>query len=118
MSTFGQVVRITFWGCLEFNLLLLYLIFVFFPLMTIMAIRRIHIKNKMKRKMIRNGMPRQQAKIYSKRYQSFLMNYGSMRGIYRITRKTRKLAKEKKEESNKNKPELENMNSIGSYSIV
>lgn len=117
MSTFGQVVRIAFWGCLEFNLLLLYLIFVFFPLVTIMTIRRIHIKNKMKRKMIRNGMPRKQAKIYSKKYKSFLVNYGSMRGIFRITRKTRKLVKEKKEETN-NKPELENMNSVGSYSIV
>ena len=117
MSTFGQVVRMAFWGCLEFNLLLLYLIFVFFPLVTIMAIRRIHIKNKMKRKMIRNGIPRKQAKIYSKRYQSFLANYSSLRGIFRITRKTRKLVKEKKKETN-NKPELENMNSVGSYSIV
>ena len=117
MSIFGQVVRMTFWGCLELNLLLLYLTFVFFPLMIIMVIRRIHIKNKMKRKMIRNGMPRKQAKIYSKRYQSFLANYSSMRGIFRITRKTRKLVKERKEESN-NKPDLENMNSVGSYSIV
>ncbi|NPE08492.1 MAG: hypothetical protein GNW80_09460 [Asgard group archaeon] len=106
MSIFGQVVRIAFWGCLEFNLLLLYLVFVFFPYMTIIAMRRIHIKNKVKRKMIRTGMPRKKAKIYAKRYQSFLAGYGSIKGILKFTRKARQAAKKEK------------VNNIVSYSIV
>ena len=116
MSTFGKVIRITFWGCLEFNLLLLYLVFVFFPYMTIIALRRIHIKNKVKRKMIRIGMPRKKAKIYAKKYQSFLAGYGSIKGIFRITRKARNATKKEKEENND--PEKEKKNNIVSYSIV
>ena len=117
MSTFGRVIRLTFWSCLELNFLLLYLVFVFFPYMTFITAKRIHIKNKVKRKMIRNGMPRDKAKIFAKRYQSYLASIGSIKGIYRISRKTSKAAKAAGEETN-NKPELENLNNAGSLSIV
>ncbi|MCG3254276.1 MAG: hypothetical protein KAX09_10515 [Candidatus Heimdallarchaeota archaeon] len=117
MSTFGQVIRIMFWGCLEFNLLLLYLFFVFFPFMTISAMRRVHIKNKVKRKMIRNGMPRNKAKIYAKKYQSFLAGYGSIKGIYRISKIARGSKKDKEEET-ENIPEVESKNNHGSYTVV
>ncbi|MBK5114508.1 MAG: hypothetical protein KGD59_01185 [Candidatus Heimdallarchaeota archaeon] len=117
MSTFGQVVRIAFWGCLEFNFLLLYLFFVFFPYMTIATMRRAHIKNKVKRKMIRNGMPRNKAKIYAKKYQSFLAGYGSIKGIYRISKIARGFKKDEEEES-ENIPEIDSKNSLGSYTIV
>ncbi|MCK5045743.1 MAG: hypothetical protein KAS22_04135 [Candidatus Heimdallarchaeota archaeon] len=116
MSTFGQVVRMIFWGCLEANLLILYLVFVFFPYMTFTAMRRVHIKNKVKRKMIRNGMPRNKARIYAKKYQSFLAGYGSIKGIFKFTRKARQATKKEKEENND--PEKEKMNNIVSYSIV
>ncbi|MCK5297690.1 MAG: hypothetical protein KAJ76_02205 [Candidatus Heimdallarchaeota archaeon] len=116
MSTFGKVIQIAFWGCLEFNILLLYLVFVFFPYMTVIAMRRIHMKNKVKRKMIRTGMPRKKAKIYAKRYQSFLAGYGSIKGIFKFTRKARLATKKEKEENND--PEKEKKNNIGSYSIV
>ena len=79
--------------------------------------KRIHIKNKVKRKMIRNGMPRNMAKIYAKKYQSFLAGYGSIKGIYRITKKVRESDKDK-EEKTENKPDVESKNSLGSYSVV
>jgi len=84
--------------------------------MTIIAIRRVHIKNKIKRKMIRSGMPREKAKVFAKKYQSFLLGYGSIKGIFRMTRKFAKAEKALAEEPD-NKSELENSNNVSSLSI-
>ena len=72
--------------------LILGLIFVVLPTMAINPIRRAHLKNKMRRSMVRNGMPKEAARTFARRYnKEYLRQFGSVGGLYRITRQTRKI---------------------------
>ena len=74
-----------------FSWFILGLVFVVLPSMAINPIRRAHLTNKMKRSMIKNGMPKDAAKIFARKYnKDYLKQYGSVGGIYRISRQAGK----------------------------
>ncbi len=66
--------------------------------------------------MIRSGMPRDKAKIFAAKYQSFLASYGSIKGIFKMSRKFSKAEETGDVESN-NTLDSDNPNNIGSLSI-
>ncbi len=83
-----------------------------------MTFRRLHIKNKVQRQMVKNGMPRDKAKIYAKKYKSFLVGYGSFRGLFRLSRTGIRLGKENKKESEISIQETSESNNPQSYSFI
>ncbi|NHK30551.1 MAG: hypothetical protein FK730_04325 [Asgard group archaeon] len=77
--------------------------FVIIPRMIILAFRRVHIKNKMQRKLRKNGLPKKLAKIQAKHYKNILADFGSIKGLWKITRDIRKKPDDKSEELVNNK---------------
>ncbi|MBD3192433.1 MAG: hypothetical protein GF308_17470 [Candidatus Heimdallarchaeota archaeon] len=50
--------------------------------------KRVHLRWKIKRTLLKNGIPRQQARSITKNYIRFLREFSSIRGITKIVRKT------------------------------
>ncbi len=85
--------RICKFICISFFQIIWFLILLFFvilPRMIILSIRRVHIKNKTQRKLRKYGLPKKMAKIHAKNYKTMLVNYGSIRGLWRVNKAIRK----------------------------
>ncbi|NHJ46700.1 MAG: hypothetical protein FK733_02820 [Asgard group archaeon] len=95
--TFWRICKICCISFFQITWLLIIVTFVIIPRFIILAARRVHIKNKMKRRLIRKGLPRNLAKIQAKRYQTFLVNYGSLKGAWKLTKQFRKKSNEDEE---------------------
>jgi hypothetical protein len=74
--------------------LLILVTFVVIPQFIILAMRRVHIYNKIKRKLIKQGLPRKQAKAHARKFKDILVQYGSIKGVYKTYRIIRKDKKE------------------------
>lgn len=76
------------------------LLIIFPPVFTFYAHKRFYLRRKVKRRLMSNGMPPEVASKYAWKYSDFLVDYGSLRGLFRITKVTRKKDKELDEENN------------------
>lgn len=63
--------------------------------MIILSIRRVHIKNKIQRKLRKNGLPKRLAKNQANKYKSILVEFGSLKGIWRLSKEFRKKPEDK-----------------------
>ena len=93
MGTFWRVVKLTFhsiifliWFCILFT-------FVYIPYFIFLSFKRIHVKNKVRRSLVKKGLPRDLARKMSREYKGFLVQYGTMRGIFRSAHDIRKKIK-------------------------
>lgn len=89
-NTFCRVMKLLFWSTLGISWFLILLFFYFLPLFVTFPIRRMIIQRKVKRILIRSGLPRKEAKKYAKRYRKNLAKYGSVINVLKFTLKTRK----------------------------
>lgn len=61
-------------------------IFVILPRLIVLPIRRTIVKIRTQRIMVKNGMPRKDARIFARKYRSILYEYGSIIGLLKLTR--------------------------------
>lgn len=88
---FWRITKVTFFSCFHGSIFLFLFTFVILPQLMVLPSRRLHLKNKMRRKMMRQGMPRDLANESAKIYIEFLRDYSSIKGIKKITDQFRKL---------------------------
>ena len=86
MSVFWKIVKLVIIGFFEIIWILIAVTFYYLPMFIINYFRRIHIKNKIQRQLMKDGMSRNQAKKVSQIYKKHLFDYSSLRGILNLTK--------------------------------
>lgn len=81
---FWKIIANVFIISIQFFWLGIIFTFVILPMLIVLPIRRINIKIRMQRKMVKNGMPRKDARIVTRKYKSMLYNYGSVIGFIKL----------------------------------
>lgn len=95
--------------------LLIVLTFVVLPRLSVNPLKRVSLKNRMKRKMIKEGIPRVAAKKLAQKYnENLLYRYGSLGGLIRTTKLVRDIEKEEIEMESENN----SLDSNHSYSFT
>ncbi len=82
----GSIFVILFHFFILLNIAIWYLL----PRMAILPFQRLHLKNKVKRKLRRYGMPREAAKVFANEYKAKLTKYGSVKGLRQMLGSVRK----------------------------
>ena len=81
-----------FWFCTIFT-------FVILPRLIILPARRGYVKIRIQRKLVKNGLPRKNAKIIARKYRSMLYDYGSIIGLSKMTGNIKGKKDDEKEEN-------------------
>ncbi|HUU78293.1 MAG TPA: hypothetical protein VMX55_08095 [candidate division Zixibacteria bacterium] len=91
-----QIILQTIW-------LLILLTFVILPRLIVNPLKRVSLKNRMKRKMMKEGMPRSAAKKLAQKYnENLLYRYGSVVGLIRTAKIVRNIEKNEMEIESEN----------------
>ena len=92
------------WGIFVVTVRGLWLVFILLIIIPSILIhysfKRIYIKGKIRRRLRNDGMPPEIARRFAKKYSNFLVDYGSARGIFRLSRSAIKSDKEIEDEDN------------------
>ncbi|MHA1505268.1 MAG: hypothetical protein ACTSPT_08770 [Candidatus Heimdallarchaeota archaeon] len=107
---FWRITKVTFFGCFHGSIFLFLFTFVILPQLMVLPARRSHLKGKMRRKMMRQGMPRNLANESAEVYIAFLRDFSSIRGIKNTVNQFRKI--EEKDEELSTSVIVENNNTI------
>ncbi len=107
---FWRITKVTFFGCFHGSIFLFLLTFVILPQMMVLPARRSHLKGKMRRKMMRQGMPRNLANKSAESYITFLRDFSTIKGIKNTVNQIRKI--EEKDEELTTNVIVENNNTI------
>ncbi|MHA1245051.1 MAG: hypothetical protein ACTSP7_10815, partial [Candidatus Heimdallarchaeota archaeon] len=85
---------------------------VILPQLMVLPSRRLHLRNKIRRKMMRQGMPRDLANKSAKVYTQFLHEISSIKGIKTTVNQFRKIEEKNTEEELSTNIVVENNNTI------
>ncbi|MHA1761696.1 MAG: hypothetical protein ACTSXA_13870 [Candidatus Heimdallarchaeota archaeon] len=107
---FWRITKVTFFGCFHGSIFLFLLTFVILPQMMVLPARRSHLKGKMRRKMMRQGMPRDLANESAEAYIKFLRDFSTIKGMKNTVNQFRKI--EEKDEELTTNVIVENNNTI------
>jgi len=109
---FWRITKVTFFSCFHGSIFLFLLTFVILPQLMILPSRRLHLKNKIRRKMMRQGMPRDLANESAKKYVKFLYDFSSIKGMKKTVNSFRKIEEKENEEKLSTNVIVENNNTI------
>ena len=107
----GSIIVILFkfsWTCILFT-------FVVLPRLLILPIRRAIAQSRTKRLLIKQGMPKEEAKIYAKKFRNMLYEYSSIRGMSNLAKNYTKKSKEEDLDIIESK---KNLTKIKSFSLL
>ncbi|MHA1124996.1 MAG: hypothetical protein ACTSO7_10440 [Candidatus Heimdallarchaeota archaeon] len=107
---FWKITKVTFFSCFHGSIFLFLLTFVILPQLMVLPARRSHLKGKMRRKMMRQGMPRNLANESAKVYIEFLRDFSTIKGMKSTVNQFRKI--EEKDEELATNVIVENNNTI------
>jgi hypothetical protein len=104
--TFWRVIGLIFFGGFYLTWFILVFFFYILPMLSFYATKRMHLRNKIKRQLVKNGLPRKVARQHARRYRLLLKEIGSLQGIIKLARISRVVRSKDKtvvpEENSKN----------------
>ena len=115
-QNFWRIIKVIYISFFQIMWLLLIITFALIPSFIILSIRRVHIKNKVQRKLRKNGLPKKLARIQAKKYKRMLADFGSLRGFWRIRKEIKKKPDEEFENKNIDTKIMDQVNNTSSIS--